>query len=241
MPPRFFVDAQLRASPATIALPEAVAHHATRVLRLSTGDPIVLFDGTGGEYHATLLDAGRHGATVRIDRFEPAERESPLHVTLVQAILAADPMDYAVRKTVELGVTALQPVFAARTQRSFRSEDKRLGHWRAIAVAACEQCGRNRVPEVAAPLALDAWLRSARESPAVIAGPATEVSLAAFASRTAPAAIVVGPEGGFTDDEMALARDCGVVAVHLGPRVLRAETAGVAALAMLAALVGDAR
>jgi 16S rRNA (uracil1498-N3)-methyltransferase len=241
MPPRFFVDATLRPPPATIPLPEAVAHHATRVLRLSAGDPVVLFDGNGGEYHATLVEASRHGATARVDRFDPVERESPLRVALVQAILAADAMDYAVRKAVELGAASIQPVAAARTQRSSRSEDKRLGHWRAIAVAACEQCGRNRVPEVAAPLGLDAWLRSARASPAVLAGPGTGMSLAAFASRTLPAAIVVGPEGGFTDGEVALARDCGVVAVHLGPRVLRAETAGVAALAMLAALAGDAR
>jgi 16S rRNA (uracil1498-N3)-methyltransferase len=241
MPPRFFVDGPLAPTSVPIALPEAVAHHATRVLRLSAGDPLILFDGTGGEYHATLLEAGRRGATARLGRFDPVERESPLRITLVQAILTADAMDYAMRKAVELGVAVLQPVVAARTQRSFRSEGRRLAHWRAIAAAACEQCGRNRVPEVSTPLALDAWLRSARASPAVIAGPATEVSLAAFASRTVPAAIVVGPEGGFTDDEMALAQACGAVAVHLGPRVLRAETAGVAALAMLAALKGDAR
>ena len=243
MPPRFFVGSALAAIPESIALPESVAHHAIRVLRMAVGDPLVLFDGTGGEWRATLVEAGKRGATARVESFDPVERESPLSIVLVQAILGADAMDFAVRKAVELGVTAIHPVAAARSQFSLSGDksDKRVAHWRGIAVAACEQCGRNRVPAVAAPLPLDAWLRFAHPAPAVIVAPATEKSLAAFAARTLPAAIVVGPEGGFTDAEMALARERSVAAVHLGPRVLRAETAGVAALAMLAALAGDAR
>ena len=243
MPPRFFVGSALAATSEPIALPETVAHHATRVLRMMVGDPLVLFDGTGGEWRATLVEVGKRGATARIESFDPVERESPLAILLVQAILAADAMDYAVRKAVELGVTAIQPVVATRSQFPLSGDrsDKRIAHWRGIAIAACEQCGRNRVPAVAAPLPLDAWLRSAHPGPAVIASPATGTSLAAFAARTLPAAIVVGPEGGCSDAEMALARERDVTAVHLGPRVLRAETAGVAALAMLAALAGDAR
>lgn len=243
MPPRFFVDAPLAVSAAPVPLPAAVAHHATRVLRLGAGDPLVLFDGSGGEYHATLVEAARRGATARVERFDPIERESPLSVTLVQAVLATDAMDYAVRKAVELGVAAIQPIVAARSQFPLATgqRDKRVAHWRGIAVAACEQCGRNRVPFVAAPLPFEAWLEAPRGAPVVIAGPATATSLAAFAARSVPAAIVVGPEGGFTDAEMARAQAGGVQAVHLGPRVLRAETAGVAALAMLAALIGDAR
>lgn len=241
--PRFFVDAPLAPSPVPIELPEAVAHHAVRVLRLAEGAPLILFNGQGGEYHATLIEATKRQASVRVEGFDPVERESPLFIALVQAILAADAMDYALRKSVELGVGAIQPVVAARSQYALGRADgeKRLSRWRAIAIAACEQCGRNRVPTVAPPIALDAALPPSRRGATVIAGPGADTSLAAFARQSVPVAIVIGPEGGFTDDEMRRARECGVTEVHLGPRVLRAETAGVAALAMLAAMVGDAR
>lgn len=246
MSPRFHVPSQL--SPAlvgtTIALPDAVAHHVVRVLRLDVGASVTLFDGIGGEYLATLVDAGKRGASARLERFDAVERESPLEVTLVQAVLPADAMDYAIRKAVELGVTAFAPIVATRSQVSPGGErgEKRLARWRGIAIAACEQCGRNRVPSIAPAQSLEAWLGNAStERPTVIAAPAADVSLAAFAARTPPVAIVIGPEGGFTEAELALAVDRRIVPVHLGPRVLRAETAGVAALAMLAAVAGDAR
>ena len=238
MSPRFFIDAPIASTATTMPLPASVAHHATRVLRLSAGDSLVLFDGAGGEYRATLVEVDRRGASVRVDRFDPVERESPLEITLVQSMLATDAMDYAVRKAVELGAAAIQPIGAARSQ---LAHARKVAHWRGIAIAACEQCGRNRVPPVAVPIAFDAWLDAPRSGPAVIAGPGASMSLSAFATRAVPATIVVGPEGGFTESEMARALARGVEAVHLGPRVLRAETAGVAALAMLAALVGDAR
>lgn len=246
MPPRFQVPSTL--SPTlvgtTIALPDAVAHHVVRVLRLDSGASVTLFDGTGGEYLATLVEAGKRGATARLERFEAVERESPLEVTLVQAVLAADAMDYAIRKAVELGVGAVTPIVAARSQFSLAGErgEKRMAHWRGIAIAACEQCGRNRIPPIASPQPLEAWLATVNpEHPSVMAAPGATVSLAAFAAHTPPGAIVIGPEGGFTDAELSLAVDKRIVLVHLGPRVLRAETAGVAALAMLAAVAGDAR
>jgi 16S rRNA (uracil1498-N3)-methyltransferase len=228
----------------TIALPDEVAHHVVRVLRLDSGAPVTLFDGTGGEYLATLVEAGRRRATAQLERFDAVERESPLEVTLVQAVLAADAMDYAIRKAVELGVSAVTPVVATRSQFSLAGErgEKRLAHWRGIAIAACEQCGRNRIPPVASPQPLEAWLATVNpERPSVIASPGATASLAAFAARTPPRSIVIGPEGGFTDAELSLAVDKRIVLVHLGPRVLRAETAGVAALAILAAVAGDAR
>lgn len=245
MAPRFFVATTLDPSRVgtSIALPDEIVHHALRVLRLAEGAPITLFDGTGGEYSATLVHAGKRDATARLDAFDRIERESPLGVTLVQSVLATDAMDYVVRKSVELGVTAITPVFAARSQRvrGGDREDKRLAHWRSIAVAACEQCGRNRVPGIAAPEPLDAWLRASQRERSVLAALQAEMSLAAFAARTPPEAVVIGPEGGFTETELAFARAMGVVSVHLGPRMMRAETAGVAALAMLAAIAGDAR
>ncbi len=244
---RFYVAAPLAAEivGTSFRLPDDVAHHAVRVLRLPLGAPIRLFDGRGGEYRAALDRIDRHGATARIDRFDPVEREWAGAPTLAIALVATDPMDAAVRKAVELGVAAIAPVVAARSQGApagTRAE-KRLLHWRSIAIAACEQCGRNRVPPIAPPVPLDEWLRSfaAAQGAGVIAGPGATRSLASFAAGSAPKLVVVGPEGGFTEAEMARAVGRGLVPVHLGPRVLRADTAAVAALAILAAVCGDAR
>lgn len=242
--PRFFVAFEL--SPAlvgqTVDLPEAAAHHAVRVVRLATGDAMTLFTGTGGEYAATLVRADRSGAAVRIDAFDPVERESPLPVTLAQAIAANDAMDYAVRKAVELGVAAIQPLVTARSVPlpSGDRGDKRLAHWRNIAIAACEQCGRNRVPPVAAPLSLAAWLDAWRGDGIVLV-PGAPQSLAALPRGTAPVALAIGPEGGFAEREIDAARAAGFDAVSFGPRVLRTETAAAAALAALQARWGDMR
>lgn len=245
--PRFFVPESL--SPEVVGtsfpLPDDVAHHAVRVLRLPLGAPIRLFDGRGGEYRAALDRIDRRSAAARVDRFDAVEREWTGAPTLVLALIATDPMDAAVRKAVELGAAAIVPVVAARSQGapSGTRAEKRLLHWRTIAIAACEQCGRNRVPPIALPLPFDAWLETCVEGqvPGVIAGPGTPVSLASFAARTTPRVVVVGPEGGFTEPEITRAVAHGLVPVHLGPRVLRADTAAVAALATLAAIAGDAR
>lgn len=226
-------------------LPPPTAHHAARVLRLPLGAPVRLFDGTGGEWSAVIDQIDRNRVSVRIERFDPVEREWQDAPVLVQSIIAADAMDAAIRKSVELGVAGIQPVHAARSQGTLSGEraEKRLAHWRAIAIAACEQCGRNRIPPIGPPQSLDAWLRGGapQQGPVAIAGPGARESLAGFAARTAPRHVVIGPEGGFTDDEMALAVHHGATPVHLGARVLRADTAAVAALAMIAAVAGDAR
>jgi 16S rRNA (uracil1498-N3)-methyltransferase len=230
---------------AEIALPDAVAHHAVRVLRLAEGDALVLFDGTGGEYRGTLAAVDRHGARVRVDGFDPVDRESTLAVTLVQAIIAADAMEIALRKAVELGAAAVVPVFAARSQGSPAGDKagKRLAHWRQIAVAACEQCGRNHVPPVASPTTFAEWLQrfDAASAPALMLVPGGGRSLAAAAAVVAPRSVLIGPEGGWTDEEIARANASGVATVHLGRRVLRSETATIAALATINAIAGDAR
>jgi 16S rRNA (uracil1498-N3)-methyltransferase len=245
--PRFHLSAPIAPDVVgtSLALPEDVAHHAVRVLRLAVGAPIRLFDGQGGEYRAAIDRIDRHGASARIERFDPVDREWAGAPTLVQAIIATDAMDAAVRKAVELGVAGIVPVLAARSQGApagARAE-KRLFHWRSIAIAACEQCGRNRVPPIAEPVAFDEWLRTAEavQGPAVVAAPGAGVSLADFATRTRPRVVAVGPEGGFTEQETAQAVARGFVPVHMGPRILRADTAAIAALAMLAAVGGDAR
>jgi len=240
--PRFFVP--LPIAPArigdTLELPEAVAHHASRVVRLGPGDALTLFDGAGGEYAAAIVASGKRGVTVRIEAFDPVERESPLGILLAQAVAANDAMDYALRKATELGAGAIQPLVTARSAPLPAGErgERRLAHWRQVVVAACEQSGRNRVPVVQPPCALGEWLAGQVDGGVVLA-PEGEHALASLPA--APRALLVGPEGGFAPAELDAARGAGLVAVRLGPRVLRTETAGVAALAAVHALWGDLR
>jgi len=242
--PRFFVS--LDPSPLlagqTILLPEAAAHHAVRVLRLAAGDAVTLFTGAGGEYAATLVRVDKRGAAVRVEHFDAVERESPLAVTLAQGIAANNAMDYAVRKAIELGVAAIQPLVTARSAPLPAGErsDKRLAHWRHVAIAACEQCGRNRIPEIAAPLPLADWLEAWNGSGILLAPDAAQ-SLASLPQMAAPLALLIGPEGGFAAREIEGAHAQGFAAVRFGPRVLRTETAAVAALAALQSLWGDLR
>ncbi|MFO1306384.1 MAG: 16S rRNA (uracil(1498)-N(3))-methyltransferase [Burkholderiales bacterium] len=240
--PRFFVRDPLSPDLAgsEVALPDDVAHHALRVLRLATGEAITLFDGRGGEYAATLVRAGKRDAWARIDAFDPADRESPLAATLVQAITATDTMDAIVRHAVELGVAAIEPVVTERSARfpSGAHGDKRLAHWREVAVAACEQCARNRVPGVLAPMPFTEWVRTPRTGIVFDAGAAEALQPAAPAG---PFHVLVGAEGGLTAREVELAVRAGLRAVRAGPRVLRAETAALAALAAINVAWGDFR
>jgi 16S rRNA (uracil1498-N3)-methyltransferase len=225
-------------------LPDAVTHHALRVLRLAVGDRIVLFTGAGGEFAATLSRADKRDAVARIDAFDPVERESDFAVTLVQGIAANDAMDHAVRRAVELGAAAIQPVLTTRSARVPDGErgEKRLAHWRQIVSAACEQCGRNRVPEVRDVVTLERWLENRNAAATgLVLSPTADVAIAATTRPQHALDMLIGPEGGFTADEIALAQHRGMVAVRLGPRVLRAETAALASLAAINALWGDFR
>ncbi len=240
--PRFFapIDLAPDAAGRLVELPDAAAHHATRVLRLAIGDALTLFTGAGGEYAATLVAADRRAATVRIDGFDPVERESALAVTLAQGVAANDAMDYAIRKAVELGVAAIQPLVMERSAPlpSGDRADKRLAHWRQVVVAACEQCGRNRVPDVAPARSIGEWL-AAWSGPGFLLTPDGMTSLSAIGAPAAPPALLVGPEGGCTAREIDAATACGFTRLRLGPRILRTETAGVAALAVMQAAWGD--
>jgi 16S rRNA (uracil1498-N3)-methyltransferase len=240
--PRFFVPSPLtgRRPGEMIELDDAVAHHATRVTRLQPGDEMTLFDGTGGEFAVTLERVDKRGAAVQLQRFVAIERESALDVTLAQVIAANDAMDYAVRKATELGVTAVRPLLTARSARLPAGErsERRVAHWRQVAIAACEQCGRNRVPEVLAPMSIDAWLTE-WQGPGIVLLPAANRSLASLAQPEAPLAILIGPEGGFEPREVRLALAKNFQSVRLGPRVLRTETAAAAAVAVMQALWGD--
>ncbi len=237
---RFFVDVPL-AIDTTIALPERVAHHALRVLRLRDADSIVLFNGTGGEFAARLSVIGSH-ARATIDSFSPVEREAPLRVTLVQSWVAADKLDWIIEKAVELGVHS---ILLAPAQRSVvrvagNRLDKRIDRLRELILAACAQCGRNRIPRIEASPTLAASLQAGLDGGmrGVLLHPSADLPLV-NAPLNGGLAIAVGPEGGFDDDELALAHRLGYGAYHVGPRVLRTETAGLAALAAMQAVAGD--
>ena len=241
---RFFSPAPLAPNivGTAIELHESAAHHATRVLRLAVGDALTLFDGTGGEYAATLVRADKRGAAACVEGFLPVERESPLAVTLAQGIAANDAMDFAIRKATELGVTAIQPLVTARSAALPSGErgDKRLAHWRHIAIAACEQCGRNRIPDVSPPQPFADWLRAWNGS-GILFLPDAERAVVTMAQPSPPLALLIGPEGGYESHECAAARAKGFLALRLGPRVLRTETAAAAALSVVQSLWGDWR
>jgi 16S rRNA (uracil1498-N3)-methyltransferase len=242
--PRFHCPIPLAVG-ARADLPERVAHHASKVLRLRSGAPLTLFTGAGGEYSARIVLVERSRVSVEVLGCSPVERESPLAITLVQALQAGEKMDLTVQKAVELGVQRIVPVISRRSvvrltdQRAVR----RLEHWRAVVAAACEQCGRNRLPEVVAPESLDDWLQHGSE-PDVLRLLLAPDAGRALSSVPAPVAgtrieLLIGAEGGLAAEEMQLASQCGFLSVRLGPRILRTETAGLAALVAVQFLWGD--
>lgn len=225
-----------------VALPEAAAHHAVRVLRLRDGDAIALFDGRGSEARARLALRGKQ-VLAAVEASAAVDRESPLQLVLVQALATGDKMDWIVQKAVELGAHALIPVQAERSVLRLSGERaaKRREHWQQVAIGACEQSGRNRVPEIGEIQPLAAYLAAARADAAArwVLDPAAGGGLAAQDKPAAPLHLLIGPEGGWSDDELAACRAAGCTPVALGPRVLRTETAGLAMLAALQACWGD--
>ena len=238
---RFFCPGDLSQG-ATRDLPEAAAHHAARVLRLNVGDAVIVFNGAGGEVNAQIQTITKHRVAIRVGAWQDRETESPVAVTLVQGLSARERMDFTIQKAVELGVAEIFPVETRRSVMRLAQEraERRVEHWQNLAISACEQCGRNRVPDVRTPVTLAAWL-AAREVrlPGLILAPDGGASLLTVARSAGEFDIVVGPEGGFTGEEIAAAERAGLTALRLGPRVLRTETAGPAMLAAIHALWGD--
>lgn len=221
-------------------MPEAVSHHALRVLRLTDGDPLVLFDGTGGEVAARLDIRGKRGFAVLGER-RSISRESPLEIVLVQSLASGDKMDWIIQKAVELGVTEVVPVQAERSVLRLAGEraQKRQAHWQQVVVAACEQCGRNRVPEVAPVQTLGAYFQGWGDVSRVVLAPGAARSLGAMSPPEGSIHVLIGPEGGWSEAELAACQTAGAIALGLGPRVLRTETAGLAAVAAIQARWGD--
>jgi 16S rRNA (uracil1498-N3)-methyltransferase len=239
MVPRFYLDAPLRAG-GVCTLTEDAAHHAVHVLRLREGDEVTLFNGRGGEFAARIASMQRLRISIDLLQYRSVERESPLRITLVQGVSAGERMDSTVRKAVELGVAEVQPVLAARSvarPKGDRAENRR-SHWQKIVISACEQCGRNRVPEVQALVSLDDY-RPESATTKILLSPASELPLSKLSTADNRIVLAAGPEAGFTEEEESRLVQAGFVPASLGPRVLRTETAAVAALAALNALRGD--
>lgn len=222
-----------------VALPAGAARHV-QVLRMQPGDALTLFNGEGGEYAAVVEQMGRSDVLARIEAHSATEREPPRAVHLAVGMPANDRMDWLVEKAAELGAAGIQPLVCERSVLRLAGEraEKKRQHWQAVAVAACEQCGGNRVPRVHAVLSLADWLaqaRTAAQGVRVLLSPGGSApALRQAAAGDAPAWLLSGPEGGFSPAEEELAQAAGFRPAHLGPRVLRADTAPIAALAVLA-------
>jgi len=226
-------------------LPAGPARHVARVLRLAAGGALTLFNGDGNEYDAVITRVSGGEVAVKVGAARPGGGEPALEIVLGQAISSGERMDYTVQKAVELGVAAIQPLAASRSVVRLDRERgaKRVAHWQAVAIAACEQCGRARVPAVGPVVALGPWLaqEGGRRAGALrlLLSPRAEMRLRDLPRPQGGVVLLAGPEGGFTREEEALALAGGCVAVRLGPRVLRTETAAVAALAAIQTLWGD--
>ncbi|MDR3429727.1 16S rRNA (uracil(1498)-N(3))-methyltransferase [Silvimonas sp.] len=238
--PRFFVDHPLAVDTA-FNLPEGPARHV-QVVRMQPGETITLFNGQGGEYEARITLMGKRDVAVIVTGFSAAERESPLHTLLIQAVSAAERMDYTIQKATELGVTEIRPIHGTHSQQRLSGERaaKRLAHWQAVAQAACEQSGRTRVPVIHGVATLEDVLGDLPAGTTrLLLAPEASARLAALAKPAVGVAILVGPEGGLSEAEEAAAREAGFTGVVLGPRILRTETAGPAVLAVLQVMFGD--
>jgi 16S rRNA (uracil1498-N3)-methyltransferase len=224
-----------------VSLDGPASHYLSRVLKLKNGDPLVLFNGDGSDYAAEIISLGRDSVQLAVNTRLPAAAESDLQITLVQAISRGERMDYSLQKATELGVTAIRPLFTERVE--VRLDEKRLAkrmdHWRGVIRSACEQSGRAVIPGLLEPLSFDQWLQQETGAERLVLAPHADHSLAGQSFAGKALELLVGPEGGLSDTEMMVLRNAGVKAVSLGPRILRTETAGPAAIAVLQALAGD--
>lgn len=249
---RFFHPTPIQRNAEQVILDSAASHHAIQVLRLKSGEPVTLFDGTGGEFSGYLSQTSKSACVVTIEAYQPIERESSLAITLVQAICPNEKMDWIIQKAVEQGVTSIQPVTTSRTLVRLTGEriSKRRQHWQKIIIAACEQCGRNQIPQLLPLQPLTDWLaqklqqkqeNNPQPEHTIMLSPDAQLN---FSELTLPESmrsttLLTGPEGGFTTEEVNAAQLTGLTTVRLGQRILRAESAALAAIAAAQTLWGD--
>lgn len=242
---RFYCDPALSdrlSLGAIVLLPDNAAVHAVKVLRMNQGDSLILFNGDGQDYRAEILQISKQQVRCKILSVNPVNSESPLQITLAQAISAGDRMDFTIQKAVELGVAAIQPIASQRSVVKLSQDrlEKRLAHWKNVANAACEQSGRAIVPQVFAPLSLADWLAQAPLAPTrIMLSPDAEIPITKLQLAATEICLLVGAEGGLSPEEKQLASLTGFQSVRMGTRVLRTETAPLAALAAIQTLWGD--
>ena len=224
----------------SVQLDEAAARHVGLVLRMKAGQPLTLFNGEGGCFSATIEESSKRSVTVSLDTFHPDEKESPLKVHLAQSISKGDRMEYAIQKATELGITEITPIYTEHGDVRLKGDRaaKKQQHWQQVAISACEQCQRNRVPVVHAPLGLQEWLASVEADLKLVLHHRTERQLCGY-DRPETVALLIGPEGGLSAPEIAQAEAQAFHPLALGPRVLRTETAPVVAMSVLQYLWGD--
>ena len=238
---RVFIEAPL-ASGADVTLRGTAANHVMRVLRLRVGEELTLFNGAGGEFAARVAAFTGSTVTVAVGTGTAVERESPLALTLAQGVSRGERMDLVMQKATELGVTGIVPVLTERSvvRLDAAQAARKLSHWRAITIAACEQSGRNRPPGVVGPVSLADFLRSDLKSDTrLLLSPQASLRIPEIPRPAHSVTVLIGPEGGLTPEEQQRALEAGFVGVRLGPRVLRTETAALAALTLLQREFGD--
>lgn len=239
--PRIYTPAPITPD-SEVIIEGSAANHIGRVLRLRTGDEITLFNGEGGEYPATLTAIERQQVHAQVGAFNPRECESPLLITLAQGISRGERMDYTLQKSVELGVNRIVPLITERcgVKLDEKRAAKRLQHWQGVIISACEQCGRNRIPELLPITSLSSWLdQQGTAGLNLVLHHRATLSLAGLAKPNTPVTFLIGPEGGLSNSEINATEQCSFQGIQLGPRILRTETAGVAALTALQTRWGD--
>ncbi|MDT0198065.1 MULTISPECIES: 16S rRNA (uracil(1498)-N(3))-methyltransferase [unclassified Acinetobacter] len=231
--PRFYIDADLTID-VSLELTETVFHHWVKVLRAQVGESATLFNGQGGEYDVTLTEVDKKSATVSVNAFNPANRTPKFQALLGQVMSKGDRMDYAIQKAVELGVSEIQLLTSDRCEMRLKydRDQKKLDHWQGIAIAACEQCGLNIVPEILAPMSLEKWLDTELPNTKLVLAPNKDET-DVLADATLDLALLIGPEGGLSEAEISAANQKGFLNWCIGERVLRTETAPVVALSIL--------
>lgn len=226
----------------SIQLDEAATHHVSRVLRAKIGNSLIIFNGEGGEYDGVITHIDKKKVTVQINTFNPREAESSLELYLAQGISRGEKMDYTIQKAVELGVKKIFPLSTERCNVKLDEErrEKRLLHWCSIIISACEQSGRNHVPEIQLPQSLEKFLEEVTADWKFVLAPQAEKKLTYFPiQKNSSVVLLIGPEGGLSDNEITLAVQHGFLPLNLGPRILRTETAAVVALSALQCYAGD--
>lgn len=238
--PRIYQPCQLLCQQ-ELSLTSDAAHHLVNVLRLSMGQQLIIFNGQGGEYLAEIISINKKETIVTIITYNECEPESPLKIHLAQGIARGEKMDFILQKAVELGVAAITPLFTERCNVKLPREriEKRMQHWQRVIVSACEQSGRTRIPTLHAPLSYSSWLSTANSGLRLILHPKAHHNLRQLTCDSHTVSIVIGPEGGLTEAELCAAEQQGFQRLSLGPRVLRTETAPLAAITALQYCWGD--